>query len=183
MGTSFDGLTQDARHAVRALRASPGFTLAAITTLALGIAINSAVFAVTNAVLFKGFRAIEDDDRFAVTALLLASVGLYGVLAQSVGRRTQEIGIRMAIGGTASEIFRAICLQGMTYVAIGLIVGLAASLAVVRVLTSSLAQVSAADPISYVTASAILTLAGLLGCAIPARRAMRVDPVVALRQQ
>jgi predicted permease len=118
---------------------------------------------------------------FAAIALLLASVGLYAVIAHSVGQRTQEIGIRMAIGATARDILKLVFIQGMLPLGIGLTVGLAASLAVNQVLKSELVNVSPADPITLIVASASLILSATLGCLIPARRAMRVDPVVALR--
>jgi putative ABC transport system permease protein len=118
---------------------------------------------------------------FASIALLLASIGLYSVIAHSVGLRTQEIGIRMAIGATKRDVVALVLAQGMVPLAIGLTVGLAASLAVNQLLSSLLIQVSPADPVTLVAASAILMLSATLGCLIPARRAMRVDPVVALR--
>jgi predicted permease len=118
---------------------------------------------------------------FASIALLLASIGLYSVIAHSVGRRTQEIGIRMAIGATTGDVVTLVFAQGMIPLAIGLTVGLAASLAVNQLLSSLLIQVSPADPVTLIVASAILTLSATLGCLIPARRAIRVDPVVALR--
>jgi len=118
---------------------------------------------------------------FAAIALLLASIGLYTVIAHSVSQRTQEIGIRMAIGGTPRDILKLVVRQGMLPLAIGLTIGLAASFAVNRLLTSMLVQISPSDPITLVVASAVLILAGTLGCLVPARRAMRVDPVVALR--
>jgi putative ABC transport system permease protein len=118
---------------------------------------------------------------FAAIALLLASIGLYSVIAHSVSQRTQEIGIRIAIGATAGDILRLVFVQGMIPLGIGLAIGLAASLAVNRVLESMLVQVSPEDPVALVAASAVLILSATLGCLIPARRAMRVDPVVALR--
>jgi predicted permease len=118
---------------------------------------------------------------FAAIALLLASIGLYTVIAQSISQRTQEIGVRMAIGGTPSDILKLVFMQGMLPLAIGLAIGLTASFAVNRLLTSMLVQVSPADPITLLVASVALILAGTLGCLIPARRAMQVDPVVALR--
>jgi predicted permease len=126
---------------------------------------------------FYGFQFLI----FAAIALLLASIGLYTVIAHSVSQRTQEIGVRMAIGGTPRDILKLVLQQGMLPLAIGLTVGLAASFAVNRLLQSMLVQVSPTDPITLVIASAVLILAGTLGCLIPARRAMRVDPVVALR--
>lgn len=118
---------------------------------------------------------------FAVTALLLAAGGLYAVIAHSVSQRTQEIGIRMAIGATAGDIRRLVLMQGMLPLGIGLAIGLAGSLAVNRLLKSELIQISPADPVTLLVASLVLIIAALLGCLIPARRAMRVDPLVALR--
>jgi predicted permease len=118
---------------------------------------------------------------FAAIALLLASVGLYVVIAHSVTQRTQELGIRMAIGATAQDIIALVFRQGMIPLGIGLLVGLAASLAVNRVLESMLIRVSPSDPVTLSVASGVLIASAMLGCWIPARRAMRVDPVVALR--
>jgi putative ABC transport system permease protein len=105
------------------------------------------------------------------------------VVAPSVSQRTQEIGIRMAIGATVRDIRKLLLRQGMLPVAIGLTIGLAASLVVNRVLTAELVQVSPADPVTFVVASASLIAAAMFGCLIPVRQATRVDPVVALRQQ
>jgi putative ABC transport system permease protein len=119
----------------------------------------------------------------AVIALLLASVGLYAVVAQAVTQRTQEIGIRSAMGATARHILTLVCRQGLVPVGIGLTIGLAAALAVTPLLKSQLVQVSPADPLTFIVASRLLVLSATLGCVIPARRAMRVDPVVALRHE
>jgi ABC-type antimicrobial peptide transport system permease subunit len=118
---------------------------------------------------------------FAAVALLLASLGLYTVIAHSVSRRTQEIGIRLAIGATARDIGKLVFREGMLPLGMGLAAGLAASLAVNRVLKAALVQVSPSDPVTLIVASAVLILAAVLGCLIPARRAIRVDPVTALR--
>jgi putative ABC transport system permease protein len=120
---------------------------------------------------------------FAAIALLLASVGLYAVMAHSVSRRTQEIGIRMAIGATAGDILELVFKQGMLPLGIGLAIGLAASFAVNRVLKAALVQISPADPSTLIVASIVLVLSAALGCSIPARRAMRVNPVAALRHE
>jgi ABC-type antimicrobial peptide transport system permease subunit len=113
--------------------------------------------------------------------LLLASVGLYAVMAHSVSGRTQEIGIRMAIGATARDVRGLVFRQGMLPLGIGLGIGLGASFAVNPVLKSFLVQVSPFDPVTLAVSSAVLIGVGMLGCVVPARRAIRVDPVVALR--
>jgi predicted permease len=120
---------------------------------------------------------------FAAIALLLSAIGLYTVIANATIQRTQEIGVRMAIGATAPDILRLVLKQGMLPLGIGLSIGLAASLAVNRLLQSMLIQVSPSDPITLVVASTVLILSAALGCLIPARRAMRVDPAVALRNE
>jgi len=120
---------------------------------------------------------------FAGIALLLASVGLYAVIANSVNQRTQEIGVRMAMGATARHIQRLVFAQGMRQVAFGLVIGLAGALALTRVLKSVLVQVSPSDPGTFVVASAALAVAAAFGCFVPARRAMTVEPVVALHHE
>jgi putative ABC transport system permease protein len=120
---------------------------------------------------------------FATVALLLAAVGLYAVVAHSVSQRTQEIGIRMAVGANACHILKLVFVQGMLPLGFGLILGLAGAVVVTRVLRSELVQVSPADPVTLVVACVVLVLCAGLGCWIPARRALRVDPVVALRQE
>ncbi len=118
---------------------------------------------------------------FAGIALVLAAIGLYAVIAHSVSQRTKEIGVRMAIGADASNIRRLIFREGMRPVALGLALGLLASLAVNRVLESQLVGVSATDPLTLAAAGAVLIAVALLGCQIPARRAIRIDPASALR--
>jgi predicted permease len=120
---------------------------------------------------------------FAAIALLLASVGLYAVMADAVTRQTQEIGVRLALGAMSGDIRRLVFRQGMGPLGIGLAAGLAASFAVNRLLEAELVQVSPADPLALVGASAVLIFSAALGCFIPARRATRVDPVVALRHE
>jgi putative ABC transport system permease protein len=118
---------------------------------------------------------------FAAVALLLASVGLYAVIAHSVSQRTREIGVRMAVGGTGPDIVRLVFAQGMRQIALGLVIGLPLAVAATRVLGAALVGVSPGDPITFLGVIAVLVVTGALGCAIPARRALRVDPVVALR--
>jgi predicted permease len=118
---------------------------------------------------------------FALMALLLAAIGLYAVIAHSVGQRTREIGVRMAIGAATEDIRRMVLRDGMLPVAFGTLIGLAASLAVNRILQSQLVGVSPYDPVTMSAAAMVLILVALLACYIPARRAMNVDPAVALR--
>jgi len=120
---------------------------------------------------------------FAAIALVLASVGLYAVIAHSVSQRTQEIGVRMALGASGQDILSMVFTQGLRQLAIGLAVGLLAAWGVTRVLSSLLVQVSPTDPATFVLISLMLGAAAMLGCLIPARRAMSVDPVVALRNE
>jgi predicted permease len=118
---------------------------------------------------------------FAAIALLLASVGLYALIAHAVSARTQEIGIRVAMGATARDVLALVLRQGMRPVGIGLAVGLAASLAITPVVRFALVQVSPVDPLTLAVATVVLTVSATLGCVVPACRATRVDPVVALR--
>jgi putative ABC transport system permease protein len=120
---------------------------------------------------------------FAAIALLLASIGLYTVVANSVSQRTQELGIRMAIGASSGDILKLVLSQGMLPLGIGLVIGLTASFAVNQILKAALVNVSPSDPITLIAASAALIFAAALGCLIPALRAMRVDPVIALRHE
>ncbi len=120
---------------------------------------------------------------FAGIALLLASVGLYAVIAHSVSQRTREIGVRMALGALTGDILRLVFTQGIGQLALGLIVGVGAALWATRVLEAMLVGVTPADPLTFVSVALVLIAAGVLGCAIPARRAIRVDPVVALRNE
>jgi ABC-type antimicrobial peptide transport system permease subunit len=125
-----------------------------------------------NAALFGVFSAV---------ALFLASMGLYAVVAYSVHRRTQEIGIRIAMGATAPDILTLVFRQGMLPSAVGLTVGLAASLVMTPVLKTQLVRVSPVDSLTLLATTGVLIFSATLGCVLPACRAMRVDPVVALR--
>jgi putative ABC transport system permease protein len=118
---------------------------------------------------------------FAALALVLAAVGLYGVISYSVTQRTQEIGIRMALGAARKEVLAMVMRQGLRFAAVGLAVGLVLSMILSRALKSLLVGVSTTDPLTLVVTAAVLLLVTVLACYLPARRAMRVDPMVALR--
>jgi len=120
---------------------------------------------------------------FAAVALLLASVGIYGVMSYSVEQRTREIGIRMALGAERSSVLRLIVGQGARLAAGGIVVGIAGAFALSRVMAGLLYGVSATDPLTYLALAAILAAVALAACAVPARRAVLVDPVVALRAE
>ena len=120
---------------------------------------------------------------FSLVALTLAAVGTYGVLAYMVELRTQEIGVRMALGAQARQVLKMILAQGAWLVGTGLFLGVAGAVALRRVLASVLFGVTATDPVIFAVVFLVLALVGLVACYLPARRATRVDPLVALRQE
>jgi putative ABC transport system permease protein len=120
---------------------------------------------------------------FALLALVLASVGLYGVMALAVTQRTRELGIRMALGAERTNIFKLVLSQGMTLIAIGVGIGLLGAIAAGRALMSLLYNVGAIDAGAVITAIVSLVLVALIACCVPARRATRVDPIIALRTE
>jgi ABC-type antimicrobial peptide transport system permease subunit len=146
-------LFHDFRYALRLLRKSPGFAVAAVLTLALGMSANTVMFSVLNTVL-----------------LVLAAIGIYGVIAYSVVQRTREIGIRMALGADRANVLR-------------LIIGTAAAYLSTRALSGMLYGVDPHDPLIFAAIAVSLFAVVLLASYIPARRATRVDPLIALRYE
>jgi predicted permease len=121
---------------------------------------------------------------FGIVAMLLACIGLYGAMAWMVGRRTREVGIRMALGAQRADVLRLVLKQGLILIAFGVIVGIAAAFAATRFIdTQQLYQVSATDPLTFTGITLLLSAVALLACYLPARRATKVDPLIALRYE
>jgi ABC-type antimicrobial peptide transport system permease subunit len=120
---------------------------------------------------------------FGVLALLLASTGMYGVISYSVAQRTQEIGIRMALGAERRNVFGMVLSQGARLAGLGIALGLVAALGVTRLMASFLYGVQPADPLTFAIVSLLLVGTALLACYLPARGATRVDPLIALRHE
>lgn len=118
---------------------------------------------------------------FAAIALGLTAIGLYGIVAYATARRTREIGVRIALGASARDVLVLVLRQGMLPALIGLAIGMGGALALTRLLTSQLYEVRPTDPATFLAVAMLLLLVALAACCIPARRAVRIDPMMALR--
>jgi putative ABC transport system permease protein len=120
---------------------------------------------------------------FAVVGLLLAATGVYGIMAYNVSRRMHEIGIRLALGAQPSDVMRMMLLGGVKLAAVGVGAGILASVALTRFIASQLYGVTATDPAVFATVALVLMAVAVVACYLPARRATRVDPLIALRNE
>ena len=164
-------LTDPIRHEVLAL--DPELPVADVSTMDGKISASLAPRRLTMVLL----------GTFAVLALLLASIGLYGVMALSVTQRTRELGIRLALGAQRAAVLGLVMRQGATLVGVGLGIGLTAALITGRLLSSFLYEAGGSDPSTLGAVAAVLAGAAMLACWLPARRATKVDPMVALRSE
>jgi predicted permease len=120
---------------------------------------------------------------FAALALILSCIGIYGVISHLVGQRTHEIGVRMALGAQSGDVMRLVLGQGTKMVLLGVVIGIAAALGLTRLMANQLFGVTSHDPLTFAAVALLLTVVALLACYIPARRAVRVDPLIALRYE
>jgi predicted permease len=169
--------------------ANPGATTSAVRSAVSQMDSNLPVFNVhtqtelIDRLLFQERIIAKLSGFFGVLALVLACIGLYGLLSYEVSRRTREIGIRVALGARPGDVLRLIVGQGMILVVVGLVVGLGVALSVTRYLQSMLYDLHATDPVTMIAVGALLGLVAFIACYNPARRAVRVDPMVALRYE
>jgi putative ABC transport system permease protein len=196
------GLNQDARvsmffpHTQQPTRRMFIVARAAAEPLSLSSALRGAVAAIDKNLAVSNISAMEEitaqsigQERytllllgtFSALALLLAVAGIYGVMSYAVAQRTHEIGVRMAVGAQTRDVLKMVVIQGMALVSVGVGIGLASSLALTRFIRGLLFGVSATDPMTFAGVAALLALVALVACYVPARRASKVDPLVALR--
>lgn len=177
-------MTNDLRVALRLLARDRAYAATAILTLAVCLGANAAVFTIVNSVLLKPLP-VPGSDRilvmsFGLVSVLLAAIGIYGVLAYLVSQRSREIGVRMALGSTTKAIVVLVLREGALLVASGVVLGLIGAAFLQRVLASQLYGLSAMDPWVIALSTAVLTVIALVACVLPARRAASVDPTAVL---
>jgi ABC-type antimicrobial peptide transport system permease subunit len=169
--------------------ADPAAILPTIRKVVAGVNANMPLFNVQteseqiDRILFQERLVARLASFFSILALVLACIGLYGLLSYEVTRRRREIGIRMALGAQARDVLRLIVRQGIALALVGTAVGIGIALAITRYLTSMLYNVHANDPWTLIAVAILLTLISLAACFIPARRATHVDPMVTLRYE
>lgn len=180
-------LLQDVRYALRNLRKSPGFTITAVLTLAFGIGASTAAAGIP---LLQGreFTAADDANAalissFAAAAVLLALMGIYSVIAFSAAMRTQEMAIRLALGGQRASVMRLIVLSGARLGFMGCAIGVGGALFATRLLRSLLFEVDPLDPAVIVLAALLIFAMALAATLISARRAASIEPMQALRAE
>lgn len=188
--TPFGRFAQRNSHlSIRSSTTSPELLTAAVMRAVQEIDKDLPVFEVTT---LEEILALESSTRrfnamlftvFAALALILAATGVYGVLSYSVSQRTHEVGIRMALGAGRRDVLRLFMGHGLRLVLLGLVIGLAGAFVLTRLMSSLLFGVSTTDTVTYVVVAGVLMLIGALACYLPARRATRVDPLVALRYE
>jgi len=180
-----DAVLRDLRYAVRMLLRTPGVTVAAVLALALGIGATTGIFSVVHAVLLRSLGWGEESRLVAVRGNFEAQnlIGIYGVTAYGVTQRTREIGVRIAIGAQRRDVLRMVMVGAVKLAAVGVALGLCGALIGARLLSSQLYGVGSRDPLTYAAMSALLAAVALVASWLPARRATRVDPMVALRTE
>jgi ABC-type antimicrobial peptide transport system permease subunit len=171
MSGNAESLTATVRAEIRSL--DPGVPVDRIGTMA---------GALSESIALSRFRSFLMAV-FAITALLLAAIGIYGVVAYSVARRTREIGVRMALGATPSGVIALIVRQGSRPVVVGMALGLAGAFALTRALEGMLFGVTASDPLTFAGGTVALSAVAVVACLVPALRASRIDPLMALRHE
>jgi predicted permease len=171
--SSAESIAQDTERTIQAIE--PAMPVYAVQTM------SETMKGVGGLFLFKAGAVLAA--ALGILGLILATVGVYGVVSYTAAQRTREIGIRMALGARPAEVLRMVCSQGMIIIGAGLAIGLAAALAIGRVVGSFLIGIGGSDPITYFTVTLALALIGITACYLPARRAAMVDPMVALRHE
>lgn len=199
--TTLDAVARPAMYMPHLQSASPGMTVLVRTSgapLAMAAAVRDQVWAIDKNVPVTNIQTMEQVlgasvaqprfsmlvvGLFAALALILASVGIYGVMAYSVSRRAHEIGVRMALGARTGQVLQLVLKEGLTLTLLGIAIGLVGAFALTRLMASLLFGVSAKDPYTFAAVSILLATVALLACYVPARRATKVDPLVALRYE